>query len=123
MDYLEFNRIHHKKTKNIGFFEGLLLPKTKNTRAFFEYLMFVFTIADVCVQEVYECSFHTVLSTKSRSSVCTRLQNICKREGIQDLRFNIQGLRFKIQGLERSSVNKQRGRHLGGVPYIYNIYI
>ena len=38
--------------------------------------MFGFTIADVCVQEVYECSFHTVLSTKSRNSVCKRLQTL-----------------------------------------------
>ena len=57
----------------------------------FEYLIFGFTIADVCVQEVYECSFHTVLSTKSRNSVCKRVQT----RG--DSRFTIQDWRFKIQ--------------------------
>ena len=48
--------------------------------------MFGFTIADVCVQEVYECSFHTVLSTKSRNSVRKRLQTRW------DSRFKIQDL-------------------------------
>ena len=52
--------------------------------------MFGFTIADVCVQELYECPFHTVLSTKSRNSVC-------KREGVQDSRFKIHDLRFKLK--------------------------
>ena len=66
------------------------LPTTKNIRVCFEYLMFCFTIANVCVQEVYECSFHTVLSTKSRNSVCNHLQTFANERG-----FKIQDLRFK----------------------------
>ena len=54
--------------------------------------MFGFTIADVCIQEVYAPS--TLYSAQNTEIA---FANVCTREGIQDLRFKIQDCRFKIE--------------------------
>ena len=85
MHNFEYNNLTKNKTR----------PNSKNNKYKethkthihrFEYLMFGFTIAPTFAFRKYECSFHTVLSTKSKNSVCKRSQT----RG--DSRFKIQFL-------------------------------
>ena len=53
--FLFFQVLRSKNQKTLRFLKVYCtraLPKTNNTRAFFEYLMFGLTTADVCAQEV-----------------------------------------------------------------------